>query len=261
MIDTLGYYLFYPMTEADFYVKVEPSPSSVYFSTHMPTYYGDVAHWDDAVLIDLYENIYTADINLIPITDAVSGPGAIAGEITHGSTNKANTPAVDVQIMLANEQGEFVGLVYSDEEGKFEFDALAYGTYTLFAEVIEIDMTPKDFTLTEENAEVNDVSMIMTDDEIYFGTYGIESIYIGNVSDVYPNPVTDKLKLDIGIISPTTITTKIYNQMGQTLVMEQFIMGNTQTIQVNTSGLNSGMYFLEIIADDNYRIARKFIKQ
>ncbi len=103
--------------------------------------------------------------------------------------------------------------------------------------------------------------MIMTDEEIYFGPNGIESIYIDDVSNVYPNPISNKLKLDIGIKNPTKITVKIYNQMGQLLIMDQFSMGSTQTLEVNTSELHSGMYFLEIIADDNYRVARKFIKQ
>ncbi|RLD82385.1 MAG: hypothetical protein DRJ15_01690 [Bacteroidetes bacterium] len=261
MIDTLGYYLFYPMAEAGYYVKAEPSPSSSYFSTYMPTYYGDVASWADAILINLDDNLYTADINLIPVVQTVSGPGMIAGNITHGTAEKANTPAVDVQIMLANEQGEFVGLTYSDDEGKFEFTSLPIETYALFAEVTGINMTPKDFSLTDNTPEINDISMIMNSEEIYFGPNGIESIYIDDVSNVYPNPISNKLKLDIGIKNPTKITVKIYNQMGQLLIMDQFSMGSTQTLEVNTSELHSGMYFLEIIADDNYRVARKFIKQ
>jgi len=261
MIDTLGYYLFYPMAQAEYFVKVEPSPSSSYFSTYIPTYYGDVALWEDAVLINLDDNLYTADINLIPITETPSGPGLIAGEIVHGSSNKSNTPAVDIQIMLADEQGEFVGLFYSDDEGKFEFAALPFGTYTLFAEVMGIEMTPKDFTLTEEDAEVNDILMIMTDDEIHFGPNNIESIYLDDVSNVYPNPIINRLRLDIGIKRPTSIRVNIYNQVGQSVQLEQFSIDHRQTIEINTSDLKAGMYFLEIISDDNYRIARKFIKQ
>ena len=260
IVDSLGYYLFYPMAPADYYVKAEPSPSSAYFGTHMPTYYGDVAFWDDAVLINLDDNVYTADINLIPVSQAAGGPGQITGIIEYSGGTRENTPAVDIQIMLANEQSEFVGLTYSDDEGKFEFTALPYGTFTLYAEVMGIQMIPKDYSLTEENAIIDDVSMIITDDEIYFGPDGIESIYIDDVSNVYPNPISNTLKLDIGIIKPTAISLKIYNQMGQALIMEQFNMSSAQTIEVNTSGLQSGMYFLEIMADDNYRIVRKFIK-
>ncbi len=261
IIDSLGYYLFYPMASAEYYVKAEPSPTSAYFNTYMPTYYGDVAFWDDATLINLDYNLYTADINLVPLNQSAAGSGSIAGNIGYGSNNKANTPAVGIQIMLANEEGEFVGLAYSDEEGKFEFPNLAFGTFTLYAEIMKINMTPKDFTLTQENYMIDDISMIITDDEIYFGPDGIDSFYIDNVSEVYPNPIRNNLKLDIGIKKPTVITVKVHNQMGQTLIIEQFNMGNTQTIEVITSGLKSGMYFMEIIADDNYRLASKFIKQ
>ncbi|MEN8225976.1 MAG: PKD domain-containing protein, partial [Bacteroidota bacterium] len=260
VFDSLGYYLFYPMTEADYYVKAEPSPSSAYSGTHMPTYYGDVATWDDAVLINLDEDVFNADINLIPISQPLAGPGAIAGKITYSVTDAGNTPAVDIQIMLANALGEFVGLGYSDEEGIFEFPSLAYGTYTLYAEVTGIDMTPKDFTLSEGNAAINDISMIMNDEEIYFGPQSIKSLYIDNISNIYPNPIVNGLKMDVGVKNPTTLTVKIYNQMGQTLILEQFQLSNSKTIEINTSTLGSGFYFVEIIAEDNYRVARKFIK-
>jgi hypothetical protein len=261
IIDSLGYYLFYPMASAEYYVKAEPSPTSTYFNTYMPTYYGDVAFWGDATLINLDNNLYTADINLVSLNQSAAGSGSIAGNIAYGGNNKANTPAVGIQIMLANEEGEFVGLTYSDEEGKFVFPDLAYGTFTLYAEIMKINMTPKDFILSQENYMIDDISMTITGDEIYFGPDGIDSFYIDNVSEVYPNPIRNNLKLDIGIKNPTIITVKVHNQVGQTLIIEQFNMGNNQTIEVNTSGLKSGMYFMEIIADDNYRIARKFIKQ
>ena len=124
-----------------------------------------------------------------------------------------------------------------------------------------VDMTPKDFTITTDNNSINDVYMVMTEDEIYFGPDGIESLYIDNVSEVYPNPISNNLKLDIGIKMPTKITLNIYNQMGQKLIMEQINIENTKTIEMNISSLKPGMYFLEIISDDGYQIARKFIKQ
>lgn len=53
MIDTLGYFLFYPLVAANYFLKVEPSPSSVYYGIYMPTYYGDVVTWEDAVMFGL----------------------------------------------------------------------------------------------------------------------------------------------------------------------------------------------------------------
>ncbi|HSG68182.1 MAG TPA: PKD domain-containing protein [Bacteroidales bacterium] len=259
-IDTLGYYLFYPLTAADYYVKVEPSPNSSYYGNYMPTYYGDVVTWEDAVMINLSQNIYTADINLAPLNQAAFGPGQISGTIVHGTTLRDNTPAEGVQIMLANEQGEFIGLTYSDEEGKFAFTGLPYGTFTLYAEVVGIGMVPGEFILTQENDMIDNISMIMTDDEIYFGPNSIESLDDITLSEIYPNPVTNTLKLDIGVNNPTSVSVKIVNQVGQVIRTEQISLQQGQTLELNTEGLNTGMYFLEVLTKNNFRTARRFVK-
>jgi len=68
LLDTLGYYLFFPLTEAEFYTKAEPTPNSAYYDDFLPTYYGDATHWEDAEMISLNQNVFNADINLVHIT-------------------------------------------------------------------------------------------------------------------------------------------------------------------------------------------------
>jgi len=260
MIDTLGYYLFYPMAAADYYVKIEPSPNSAYYGQYMPTYYGDVTHWEDAVLINLNQNIYTADINLVPMQQGIFGPGLIAGTIEHESTFKNNTPATDIQLMIRNDQGEYVGLKYTDDEGRFEFTSLAEGTYTLMAEAAGIEMTPEDFILSEENMTIDDIRMFMTEDQIYFGPNNIETLGSIRISDVYPNPARTSLKIDVGSEYPAMISVRIMNQLGQVLQENSVFLENQQTLDLNVNDLNPGLYFLEVISPDNYRLTRRFIK-
>jgi PKD repeat protein len=260
IMDTLGYYLFYPMVAADYYVKVEPSPSSAYTGQYMPTYYGDAITWSSAVMINVNQNVYTADINLVPMSQGVFGPGSISGSIVHGGTLRANNPAEGIQVMLRNTQDEFVGLAYTDENGIFEFSSLPHGTFTLMAEEVGLSMTPKDFVLSEDQEVIDDISMIMTQDEIYFGPSNIESLGDVTISDIYPNPVNDILKLDIGIQNPTVVSYRIVNQMGQLMQSEQIRLETNQTIELNTSSFNSGVYFVEIITEENFRLARRFVK-
>lgn len=260
IMDTLGYYLFYPMVASDYYVKVEPSPNSAFSGQFMPTYYGDVITWAEAVLINVNQNIYTADINLVPMSQAVFGPGSISGTIMHGGTLRDNTPAVGVQVMLKNAQGEFVGLSYTNEDGVFEFNALPYDTYTLMADEAGYNMTPKDFVISEEQEMITDITMIMTDDQIYFGPSSIKTLGDVSLSDIYPNPVNDLLKLDIGVTDPTRISYKVVNQLGQIVFADQLNLEREQTLEINTSSFNSGVYFIEIITKDNHRLARRFVK-
>ena len=260
MIDTLGYYQFYPLAAADYYAKAEPSPNSTYFGQYVPTYYGDVTTWDDALLINLTQNIYTADINLVPVSMGMYGPGTMSGTIEHGSTNKAYTPASDIQIMLINDAGDYVGLVYSDAEGRFEFNGLDYGIYTIHAEVMGVHMEPNEYTITEETPSISDISMILTDDEIFFGPNDIETLGDITLSEVYPNPVSGLLKLEIGSTDPTTVTVRIMNQLGQVMHFATFHLDQTQILEIGTERLQPGMYFLEVISKDGYRSTRRFVK-
>jgi PKD repeat protein len=260
MIDTLGYYLFYPLAAADYYLKVEPSPTSTYYGGYMPTYFGDVVTWEDAVLVNLAQTIHTADINLVPMNQAPAGPGQISGSIVHEATLRDGIPAAGVQIMLINEMGEYVGLEYSDENGEFSFTSLPYGTYTLHAEVAGLTMHPEDFTLSEGNEVIGDISMIMSDDEIYFGPSSIEEPEDITLGEIYPNPVTNNIRLELGSKNPTSATLRILNQYGQLLKVQTVDLKQGQSIELNTNDLSSGMYLLEVITKNNFRAVRKFVK-
>ena len=260
MIDTLGYYIFYPMAAADYYVKVEPSPSSAYFGNYLPTYYGDVVSWSAATIINLTQNLYTADINLVEVDQGVFGPGSISGTIMHEGGNRDNIPAEGVQIMLRNEQGIYVGLAYSDVNGEFEFTSLSEGIYTLMAEVAGINMIPKDYVLSTNNMIVDDVSMIMNQNEIYFSLSSIDDLGDVTVSSIYPNPVSNILNLNIQLEKQSRLTVNILNQLGQIILQDEYLLENSRSLQINTSSLKSGIYFLEIISEGQYRNTQKFIK-
>lgn len=260
MIDTLGYYVFYPLLAADYYAKAEPAPSSSYFGQFVPTYYGDVVSWSDAVLLNLTQNIYTADINLVPVSVGVYGPGSISGTIMMEGDDKGQTPAVDVQLMLRNEAGDYVGLAYSDENGNFEFLSLSHGTFTLMAEVMGVDMIPRDYVLSADNETIEDVSLIMNEDEIYFGPSGIETLGSISVGEIYPNPVNNELKINISVVDQTSLTVNIVNQLGQAIVHKEQVLNNDEIIILNTSKLEPGLYYLKIISQDQYQLTRRFIK-
>ena len=233
MIDTLGYHLFYPLVAADYYLKVEPSPSSTYYGSYMSTYFGDAVTWEDAVVLNLAQTVHNADINLVPMVQATAGPGQISGSIVHEGTLRDGIPAEGVQIILINELDEYVRLEYSDEDRQFVFSSLPYGTYTLHAEVASLVMNPEDFTLSEGSEVIDDISMIMTDEEIYFGPSSIEMLADITVSEIYPNPVTSILRMELGSDSPTSVTVRILSQYGQLLRVEEVDLNQERILELN----------------------------
>ncbi|MCF8235901.1 MAG: PKD domain-containing protein [Bacteroidales bacterium] len=260
LLDTLGYYIFYPLMEADFYTKVEPTPNSDYYGDFLPTYYGDATHWEDAQTVSLNQNIYNADINLVQITQQSQGDGLIKGKIVHQDLYKNETPAHDIQIMLANEAGEYVGLKYSDEEGNFEFSGLANGTYTLFAEIMGKSMEPKDFTLSEESHNLDDILMIIGETAVVFGIQENSSEYIKGLGEIYPNPVNSTIHLDIEMKKASALEVKIFNPSGQCVGSRNIEPGLSETIEIDTEKLRPGIYILELITKDHCKISKRFVK-
>jgi hypothetical protein len=72
--------------------------------------------------------------------------------------------------------------------------------------------------------------------------------------NLYPNPTSNELILDIEDISETVTVTDINGSM-QTLELDR----NKKSIDV--SGLSSGLYMVEMITNNGRRVNGKFIKQ
>ncbi len=72
---------------------------------------------------------------------------------------------------------------------------------------------------------------------------------------VYPSPVTTELYID----NAENLSLKIYDVLGNLIQNE--ISNSDLSRKVNVSRLNSGIYFLELINNDNNRLVKRFIKQ
>ena len=68
---------------------------------------------------------------------------------------------------------------------------------------------------------------------------------------VYPNPASNVLNIE----GEGMTSVEVYNTIGQ-LIMTQEVNGNA--VQVNTEGLNNGMYFVRIVATDGTVLNRTF---
>jgi hypothetical protein len=72
-----------------------------------------------------------------------------------------------------------------------------------------------------------------------------------NSVKLYPNPTNNMLNVEGEGMS----SIEVYNAVGQR-VMKQEVNGNKA--QVNTQSLNSGVYFIRIIANDGSMVNRTF---
>ena len=76
----------------------------------------------------------------------------------------------------------------------------------------------------------------------------------GNNITLYPNPVNDKLTIEA---EATLGTVEIYNLMGALVYSQK---GCTNKVEINTSDLQSGIYFIRM-TNDNASETRRFVKE
>jgi hypothetical protein len=263
LIDTLGYYMFPSLYIGEYLVKAEPAFGSQYTGSYLPTYYGDVVHWADASVINLTQNLFSADIHLVAATlNNSNGPGKISGYIYHsGETKSGNSavPAPDIQIFL--KQGNKHAMTMSDNQGYFEFKKLDYGTYTMFAELFGKNSEFRNITLTQsdENSEANNLFIYASD--VLYGTGENLPAGVKSVGQPYPNPATSQATIILNLLQPVNMRFEVFNAQGQMVMgFDQGLITGSHEVVLPLSELAGGIYWLQIRDQNGAGITRKLIK-
>jgi hypothetical protein len=253
-----GYYDF-PQLEAGKYIlKAELSPNSPLYNQYIPTYYGDVPNWTNATLINLQANTWNADVNMIAIGSSAYGNGLIAGKIK--KSGKGFTSYVSgVEILLSDENNNVIGVGYTDENGHYQFDDIAFATYFVRVEITGLQSTNVKVSLDEENPGFDNLNFVVNSEEIALSVntwnYSVHSI-----GDVFPNPVTNHANLSFISDQQQKVLWEVYDVTGKKVLVSQtnVVRGNNQ-ISFKTIDIKAGVYFIKLHSDNQY-ITKKFIK-
>jgi hypothetical protein len=252
MVGEAGWYEFSGLSSAQYITKAEPAPGSVYYGDYLPTYYGDVIHWEEATLIDLSQGTDDAAIHLVAVTNAPQGPGSISGSIDYG----VKTEGVPV---ILRTSGGSVMMTTSAADGTFSFPGIAYGTYQVFAEVAGKSVYPHTVILDEAIPAVSDIKMVILENSIVFLGFADSDIFKTELL-VYPNPVIDQLNLKIDLKKPALIEIEILDPVGRILSGEQHEMNGQVKIAIDVNSLPQGIYFVRCAALGEV-IMKMFVKE
>ena len=256
-IDSAGMYHFYNVPPGDYYIQAMLSWQSAYFNDYMPTYYGDVLYWEDAIVIQLGDPQNPYDINLIEATFYNAGTGEINGTVTN---EQGRGEVSDIEILLLSETYEPLSYINTDDEGNFDFSTLGYGTYVVYLELLGIETTPAVITINEENPSTN-IEIILKDGEATLSIDEPVSGYISDVSEVYPNPITSNANVEISLNKSSEIHLSIFNQTGQMVYqLSEIKSSGSHIIPVKTDNLQNGFYTLQIQTTDGAKVVKKFVK-
>lgn len=79
--------------------------------------------------------------------------------------------------------------------------------------------------------------------------------------NVYPNPVANKLNIDMTNIYSGNFAIKIYNDLGLEIENQEYNINETIN-EINTSNFKEGIYFIKIFRNgDDLLLTKKFIKK
>ncbi|MBN3035586.1 MAG: T9SS type A sorting domain-containing protein, partial [Bacteroidales bacterium] len=262
-IHEYGYYDFFQLEEGTYILKAELSPNSPLYNLYIPTYYVSVPNWINASVINLQSNIWNADVHMIPISGASPGSGTIAGEIhKDGSGMPESFPVQHVEILLMDAQGQMLSCEYTDTHGSFIFPELAYGTYTVMAEVTGKYSSPAYVTIDEDHPSVTDILFIITGNEITLATGEGLSATGDWVGRIFPNPASDMVMIEIAPVRAENVSFVLVDQRGQTAMESIRDCGSgNQVVALDVSGLKAGLYTLVIRDDRGALSVRKVVKQ
>ena len=87
----------------------------------------------------------------------------------------------------------------------------------------------------------------------------IESHEVLPEIEIYPNPVVNMLNVNISSLD-ANYRCLIYNQAGQLIREYVLPQGDEGTLQINTSDLEAGMYFISINSNKGLSVTQKFVK-
>lgn len=258
-IDENGYYEFtgVGVENCMYFVQAELTNQSSFVGQYAPTYHLDALYWEQAMPIFPFVYGWGYDIYMLPVSGSSSGLGNITGMVSQENTRGQLD---DVEILLLDSDSKPIYYSHTNNQGNFDFLQLAYGTYTVYTEMVGINTQPVQVTLSEENNE-QVVNIVVKNGEAILGIGEQQSTYIKEVGEIFPNPVTDNASVTIMVDNATTAEIQIINQYGQVIYENdsQYAKGK-HTININTQSFVEGMYLIKVTSEDKVSSVRKFLK-
>ncbi|MFN4123630.1 MAG: PKD domain-containing protein [Flavobacteriales bacterium] len=252
-----GQFQFPDVAPGEYLLKAALDNNSVFYANYLPTYFGDVLYWEDALSITVLPGTSQLQaINLI-FGSNQGGPGFVSGNVDDGANRlsqfAANPVAMaDIILLDANNMPQM--WTRANHEGSYSLSNIAFGTYRLFADVPGIKCIPIEFTISEDFPSL-EIDIVLGDGL----TFVVKNEQVVKVSQLYPNPATELSILNISNPDQHTLMLQVFDLQGR--LMKQIYMGNSfeHQIVIPVSDLMSGIYQIVIRKNGTAIATRKLV--
>ncbi len=240
----------------DYYIYVVPDQQL--FPAYAPTYYFNKLHWKDAYRLQVVEDTYDVDVNLVRLAATLpEGEGRIKGYcVSSGPSGQCGSIAV----LLYNKTGDYLlGWSWLKDDGSFEFPSLPFGDYLLAGEKAGYDrFFSVIVSLTPEIPEVMNAELKI---EPYKISIQIPdpATQITHPIAVYPVPAGDRLFFsDLPFSGCYTV---LITSVEGKLSTRQFTTSESDGGIIDVADLPPGLYLTRIFYNGSFLQASKILKQ
>ena len=252
-----GKYHFGGLAPGNYLVKGALTSSSSYYKKYVPTYFHSSMHWDSATYVKIVSSTGYAGIFMIAGSNP-GGAGFIGGKVTAGA-NKVGDPIANIEIQLYDASNNLIAYTYSDINGAYGFSNLAYGSYTVYPEVLGKQTTTATVSVDGSTPSLGNVGITVDTKTVTASVTGIETNSEQFFSAViYPNPVSDALNIEFNNLVNASTTLAVFDATGR-MVLSRNIALTTgkQQVRINTDKFPSGFYLIKI-SDNNGRFESQY---
>ena len=170
----------------------------------------------------------------------------------------SGSPVNHAEVMLQSATGTINAYVLTNANGTFSFNNLAYGTYKIYTEMFSLATNPAMVSLSATNPSVTGVIVVVSSSGITTGINVTNITAVTGELQVYPNPVSDRLMLNIPSVKTGNVSLIVNDICGNTiLVQSQKLSTGMSSVELNVESLKPGTYMLKIIAADGSMMNKK----
>ncbi|MGE0637804.1 MAG: PKD domain-containing protein [Bacteroidia bacterium] len=261
-IGTNGHYVFTNVAAGNYFLKAALGEGSLYYEHWLPTYFEHELFWYQANVVSVTANL-NRNIHLIEGNNP-GGPGFVGGLVSEGAnkTSGPGDPVEGVQIMLLTMNDEPVQYVYTNAAGEFSFEGVAYGTYKVYGEVLNLNTIPAIVTISAPEPSVDNIGLLVTSSEVTTGVYEPAVINESAVGELFPNPTNGDAAVNISLSNDARVAIRLFDIAGRQVYANILNLGaGIQQINLPVSALNAGIYSLSLSDEkSNTMVTRKLVK-
>lgn len=264
-IDSSGVtgYFFPNIMPGNYLVKAAMLPSNPNYASNMPTYHQSSLFWSQATTVNVLPNGFTqADIQYIAGTNP-GGPGFIGGFISQGANKGPGDPIEGVLVMLldVNNGDEPVAKSYSDVSGYFSFNGIPFGTYKVYAEILNKTTYPNIVTIDATNPSTDGIKIVVSSSMIT-GVDISPGSSLTQVGAIQPNPVTNHGVIPVSLKDLSVLKIEVMEMTGRTIQVHQEVLpAGKHNINLEVSHLPAGIYLVTVRTENGSSYTRKLVKK